>query len=207
MTQRDRRVHGTIGRRCGGPCRAPGQADDDGAVTDPSRAPVVREVSRVDDALRAAMRACWVAATNAGGAVGFAPPVTEDDVEPALEHLVDGVRERGDVLVVLTVGGELAGFAGLVTSAHVLKRHWASVLRVQVHPRYQGRGLGRVLMEGVHEAGRRHGWEFLHLTVRGGTGTDAFYARLGYREVGRIPAALRVAPGDDREEISMVRPL
>ncbi len=167
----------------------------------------VREVVRIDDGLRGAMRACWVDVTNAGGAVGFVPPVTAADVEPALEHLVSGVHERGDVLVVLSVDGELAGFAGLVTSAHVLKRHWATVLRVQVHPSRQGSGLGRVLLEGVHDAARRHGWEFVHLTVRGGTGTEAFYRSLGYREVGRIPGALRVAPGDDRDEISMVRPV
>jgi hypothetical protein len=59
----------------------------------------------------------------------------------------------------------------------------------------------------VHEAARRHGWDFVHLTVRGGTGTQAFYDGLGYREVGRIPGALRVAPGDDRDEISMIREL
>ena len=176
-------------------------------MSDVIPAPVVREVSRVDDALRAAMRACWVDVTNAGGAVGFVPPVTGEDVEPALEHLVRGVHERGDALVVLTVGGQLAGFACLVTSSHVLKQHWASVLRVQVHPSHQGRGLGRVLMEGVHDTARRRGWEFVHLTVRGGTGIQAFYAGLGYREVGRIPAALRVAPGDDRDEVSMVRPV
>jgi GNAT superfamily N-acetyltransferase len=167
----------------------------------------VREVSRVDDALRTAMLRCWVDVSNAGGAVGFVPPVTPEDVEPALEHLLEGLRARGDVLVVLTVDGALAGFAGLVTSAHVLKKHWATVLRVQIHPDYQKRGLGRVLLEGVHDAARRHGWEFVHLTVRGGTGTEAFYRGLGYREVGRIPGALRVAPGDDRDEISMVRPV
>ena len=176
-------------------------------MSEVSSEPVVREVGRIDEALRAAMRACWVDVSNAGGAVGFVPPVTADDVEPALDHLVRGVHERGDVLLVLTVDGELAGFAGLVVSNHVLKKHWASVLRVQVHPRHQGRGLGRVLMAGVHAAAGRHGWEFLHLTVRGGTGTEAFYAGLGYREVGRIPAALRVAPGDDRDEVSMVRPV
>jgi GNAT superfamily N-acetyltransferase len=167
----------------------------------------VREVVRIDDALRAAMLSCWVDVTNAGGAVGFVPPVTGADVDPALEHLVSGVHERDGILVLLVVDGELAGFAGLMTSAHVLKQHWATVLRVQVHPSRQGRGLGRLLLEGVHEAARRHGWEFVHLTVRGGTGTEAFYRTLGYREVGRIPAALRVAPGDDRDEISMIRPV
>ena len=164
----------------------------------------VREHARVDDALRAAMLACWVDVTNAGGAVGFVAPVTSADVEPALQHLVSGVHDRGDVLVVLTVDRELAGFAALVTSAHLLKQHWATVLRVQVHPSRQGAGLGRVLMQGVEDAGRRHAREFLHLTVRAGLGLEGFYERLGYRQVGRIPAALRVAPGDDRDEISMV---
>ncbi len=167
----------------------------------------VREYREVDDALRTAMLRCWVDVTNAGGAVGFVRPVTPEDVEPALEHLLDGLRTRGDVLVVLTVDGAVAGFAGLVTSAHVLKKHWATVLRVQIHPDFQKSGLGRTLMQGVHEIARRHGWEFLHLTVRGGTGTEAFYAGLGYVEVGRIPDALRVAPGDDRDEVSMIHRL
>ena len=47
----------------------------------------------------------------------------------------------------------------------------------------------------------------LQLTVRGGKGTEAFYAKLGYSEVGRLPGALRVADGDDRDEIFMWLPL
>jgi hypothetical protein len=39
-----------------------------------------------------------------------------------------------------------------------------------------------------------------HLAVRGGIGLEAFYARLGWREIGRWPDALRLAPGDDRDE-------
>ena len=38
-------------------------------------------------------------------------------------------------------------------------------------------------------------------------GVDGFYRGLGYHEVGRMPGAIRVAPGDDREEILMRRPL
>ncbi|MCV2490070.1 GNAT family N-acetyltransferase [Geodermatophilus sp. YIM 151500] len=164
----------------------------------------VRAVREVDGALRAALLTCWTDVSNAGGAVGFVPPVTTDDVAPALDVLLDGVRRSGDALAVLTVDGEVAGFATVVQSTGVLRRHWASVLRVQVHPSRHGQGLGRVLMTGIHAIARDRGWEFLHLTVRGGTGLEAFYERLGYREVGRIPGALRVAPGDDRDEISVV---
>ena len=82
-----------------------------------------------------------------------------------------------------------AGFAALVGSSSPLRRHWATVLRVQVHPSRQGAGLGRALMEGVHRIAAGRGWEFVSLTARGGTGVDAFYRGLGYTEVGRIPGA------------------
>jgi hypothetical protein len=48
------------------------------------------------------------------------------------------------------------------------------------------------------------GLEQLHLAARGGMGLERFYARLGWREIGRWPGALRLAPGDDRDEILMV---
>jgi hypothetical protein len=44
----------------------------------------------------------------------------------------------------------------------------------------------------------------LHLTVRGGTGLEKFYGRLGWREVKRWPRALRLDDGDDRDEVLMV---
>jgi GNAT superfamily N-acetyltransferase len=72
---------------------------------------------------------------------------------------------------------------------------------VQVHPSCQGAGLGRVLMTGVHDIARDRGWEFLSLSARGGTGVERFYRGLGYTEFGRLPGAVRVAPGDDRDEI------
>ncbi|MCA0145665.1 GNAT family N-acetyltransferase [Blastococcus sp. LR1] len=167
----------------------------------------VRPVTAVDDALRAELLACWIDVTNAGGAVGFVPPVTRDDVAPVLDRLLDGVRSGRDVLCLLTDDGRTAGFAALVGLTGPLRRHWGTVLRVQVHPSRQGEGLGRVLMEGVHEVARSRGYEFLHLTARDGTGVDAFYRRLGYREVGRVPGAIRVAPADDRDEIALVRTL
>jgi GNAT superfamily N-acetyltransferase len=172
-------------------------------ATDVRAVSEVRPVSAVDDALRQEMLDCWTDVSNAGGAVGFVPPVTEEDVVPLLDRLLEGVGSGRDVIALLTVDGETAGFATLVGSLSPLRRHWGTVLRVQVHPSYQGRGLGRVLMDGVHRIARDRGWEFLHLTARGGTGIDGFYRGLGYEEVGRLPGAIRVAPGDDRDEIVM----
>ena len=167
----------------------------------------VRAVSVVDDVLRGELLACWTDVSNAGGAVGFVPPVTTDDVEPVLAHLLEGVDSGRDVLAVLTVDGVTAGWASIVGSSGPLRRHWATVLRVQVHPSRQGGGLGKALMRGVHDIARERGYEFLYLTARGGTGVDAFYRGLGYREMGRLRGAIRVAPGDDRDEILLQLPL
>jgi GNAT superfamily N-acetyltransferase len=178
-------------------------ARDDGGVSDVE----VRAVTAVDDVLRGELLVCWTDVSNAGGAVGFVPPVTTDDVEPVLVHLLEGVHSGRDVLAVLSVDGVTAGWAAIVGSSSPLRSHWATVLRVQVHPSRQGQGLGRALMEGVHDIARQRRWEFLYLSARGGTGVDGFYRGLGYREVGRLPGAIRVAPGDDREEILLQLPL
>ncbi|MFL6096964.1 MAG: GNAT family N-acetyltransferase [Blastococcus sp.] len=167
----------------------------------------VRAVSAVDDVLRGELLACWTDVSNAGGAVGFVPPVTADDVDPVLTRLLEGVHSGRDVLAVLTVDGVTAGWAALVGASSPLRSHWATVLRVQVHPSRQSAGLGRALMEGVHDIARERGWEFLSLTARGGTGVDGFYRGLGYRDVGRLPGAIRLAPGDDRDEILLYLPL
>ncbi|MGY1710654.1 GNAT family N-acetyltransferase [Geodermatophilus sp. SYSU D00758] len=163
----------------------------------------VSAVSTVDEELRGWLLACWTDVSNAGGAVGFVPPVTPDEVAPVLDALLCRVEQGREVLAVLEVDGERAGFAVLSLSQSPLRQHWATVLRVQVHPDRQGEGLGRVLIEGVHDLARARGLEFLHLTVRGGTGTESFYERLGYREFGRMAGAIRVAPGDDRDELHL----
>jgi hypothetical protein len=58
-------------------------------------------------------------------------------------------------------------------------------------------------MKQAEAVGRQLGWAALHLTVRDGTGVERFYAAHGYREVGRLPGALRIGPGDDRDETHM----
>ena len=83
--------------------------------------------------------------------------------------------------------------------------HWGLISHLQTLPAVQGQGIGGALMTHARQVARQEmGLEQLHLAVRGGTGLEHFYARLGWREIGRWPGALRLAPGDDGDEVLMV---
>jgi GNAT superfamily N-acetyltransferase len=154
-------------------------------------------------ALREQLLATWVAATNAGGALGLVAPATVADAEVLATPLWSRLEAGLDELVVGRLDGRVVGWFVLERRGGPLSPHWRTVKRLQVHPDQQGRGFGARLLAEAADVARRLGLEALHLTVRGGTGTEAFYAARGYVEVGRLPRALRLAPGDDRDEIHM----
>lgn len=65
--------------------------------------------------------------------------------------------------------------------------------------------MGGALMMSARQIARQEmGLEQLHLAARGGMGLERFYAKLGWREIGRWPGALRLTPDDDRDEILMI---
>lgn len=158
-----------------------------------------------DPELRQQLLDTWVRVTDAGGAVGFVPPADRERIGETLDSHLARVIEGRDALGVLRRAGDgpAAGMGILSASASPLRQHWRTVLRLMVDPGLQGIGAGRVLVEGLHEIGRELGLEFLCLTVRGGLGIEGFYGRIGYEIHGRNPRAIRVAPGDEREEIHM----
>ncbi|MGQ5265102.1 GNAT family N-acetyltransferase [Micromonospora sp. ZYX-F-536] len=153
--------------------------------------------------LRAEIVALWVDVTNAGGAVGFVPPVTAADVHATAEATFAGITDGPDRLLAAYVGERLVAVLIFCDNRFPLKAHWCVLKRVMVHPDTQGTGYGSALMREAARLGRELGHEALHVTVRDGLGLDGFYRRLGYREIGRLPGALRVTAGDDRDEILM----
>ncbi|WP_055600342.1 GNAT family N-acetyltransferase [Streptomyces aureus] len=166
----------------------------------------------IDPALRDGVLSLWADVSNADGAVGFVPPVTPDEIRPSLlKHLVSMSEGGTRLLVGRDENGAVAATAFFTFNTHPLMQHWVWLYTVMVDPRYQGRGYGRDLMAAVeHTARTAEGFEDIEavrLSCRGGTGVDGFYAKCGYKEVGRVPDAIRVAPGDDRDDIIMLLPL
>ncbi|MFJ9540595.1 GNAT family N-acetyltransferase [Streptomyces sp. NPDC101225] len=160
----------------------------------------------VSPALRDEVLALWADVSNAGGSVGFVPPVTVHDIRPELvKHLVAMAEGRTRLLVGRDAAGTVAATAFLTHNTHRLMKHWVWLFTVMVHPRHQGRGYGRDLLSAAADAARTlDGVEAIRLTCRGGLGLEHFYGSCGYKEVGRIPDAIRVAPGDDRDDIFML---
>lgn len=189
-----------------GECRALGDDRPGEAPSAVFEAPRLSRVEVLDDRLRAEVLALWTAVNDAGGAVSFLPGAPVERVAEALAAHEDQMATGDAVAGALRdPDGALVGWAWWVRTANPVLHHGRWLNRVMVDPTRQGRGLGLVLMAGMHRIAREDGVELLQLGVRSGWGASEFYARCGYVEVGRIPGAIRVGPGDDRDDVTMAR--
>ncbi|GAB2629816.1 GNAT family N-acetyltransferase [Kribbella swartbergensis] len=168
---------------------------------------VVEPDEVLDPGLRADLLDTWIAATDAGGAVGFTSPAPVELVAETLDEALGRVAAGLDLLGVLHNGERYVGMGLLVSRGSALQAHWRTVLRLMVHPKHQGNGAGRMLMEGLRGSAVDLGLEQSQLTIRDGLGLEKFYEPLGYRIVGRHPRAIRLGPGDYRDEIMLVQDL
>jgi GNAT superfamily N-acetyltransferase len=138
--------------------------------------------------------------TRAGGAVGFAADAPEEDIRASAEQAVEDVRVGREQLFALDARGELAGVVFLRRGPKATVQHRADVVRLMVHPDLQGRGWGKALLDAVVAHATTIGLEQLLLSTRGGTSLPEFYVKQGWTQVGLFPDALRIGPGDLRDE-------
>jgi RimJ/RimL family protein N-acetyltransferase/GNAT superfamily N-acetyltransferase len=172
-------------------------------------APRVTRADRFDEAAREDVLDLWCRVNDSGGSVGFLPGAARPAVAAALarheEQMLLGTACAGELR---EPDGTLVGLAWLVRGDNPLQAHGLGVMRLMVDPDRQGRNLGRILLGGLHRLAREvPGVEQVTLDYRSGSGLGEFYARCGYDEVGRIPRAIRVGPGDDRDSVVMARRL
>lgn len=166
----------------------------------------VKHPHDADAGIRQMMTDCWITVTNAGGAAGFPfPPVDARQVAPAVDHLAEQLDPQRCRILIATDSGALRGWVVLSRGASPLIAHWGTVNHLQTHPEHRNRGIGSALARELRRIARDEmGLEQLHLAARGGVGLEDFYSRLGWREIGRWPNKLRLAPNDTRDEVLMI---
>ncbi len=171
--------------------------------------PRFEALTTFDEATREQVLDLWVRTNDAGGAVGFLPGAPRSRVAEALAAHESAMATGATVAVVLRSAADdrLLGLSFLVQGSNPLLDHTRTVYRVMTDPDRRGQNLGRLLLAATHRVARESGVEILTLGVRSGTGTSAFYGACGYRESGRVLGAIRVAPGDERDDITMTRRL
>jgi dUTP pyrophosphatase len=150
----------------------------------------------------------WAAVTEAGGAVGFTPQASVEEIrrDAAEPHLAEVEAGRQD-LVVAREGGDIVGFGFLVTQpGPAVKSHLGVVARLQCHPSARGRGIGAQVLAELEVCARERGLLVMTLTVRAGTGVEAFYLAHGYRLDGRLPDRL-VVDGSLTDELQLSKRL
>jgi GNAT superfamily N-acetyltransferase len=138
-----------------------------------------------DSDLRA-LAGLLVDAVESGAAVSFLAPLT-------LERALDWWRKttaRADSRAIFLVARDAEGVAGTVQLQPAWapnQPHRAEIVKLLVHRRSRGSGLGTRLMQSIEDAAWRAGFGLLTLDARSGTAAERLYRKLGWTALGAIP--------------------
>ena len=133
------------------------------------------------------------ACVHEGASVGFTMPFEQSE---ACAYWLDRVAAPhavgGKLVLIATLGDDVAGTAQLDLDSMPSKRHHAEVSKVLVDPAFRRAGVGRALMQEVERRAAQEGRWLLTLDTAGDA-AEALYRSLGYRLAGAIPNYARKA--------------
>ena len=127
-----------------------------------------------------------VETVDSGAAVSFLAPLSRERAESWWRQTLEAAGPRS----VFLVGRDDEGVAGTVQLHGAWapnQPHRAEVVKLMVHPRSQGQGLGRRLMESIESSALEAGYTLLTLDAKRGAAAERLYRRLGWVAAGTIP--------------------
>ncbi|MGW0415937.1 N-acetyltransferase family protein [Streptomyces collinus] len=133
--------------------------------------------------------ALLLADTVAGGAsVGFLAPLTPAAADAWWRERADAVAAgRLQVWAAEDGAGRPAGTVGLAMPDKPNSRHRAELVKLMVHRRARGAGLGRLLLATAEQAAAAAGLTLLHLDTETGSPAERLYRSAGWTRAGTIP--------------------
>ena len=146
-------------------------------------------------------------AVNGGSPLGFVPPLSALEAHNYWLSLAPELRDGSRLLLVAFTQQGPAGSAQLVLSTAPSGRHRAEIQKLFVASEVRGNGVGRALVTALHYAARRSHRSLIVLDTRRGDPAEAFYRRLGYREVGVIPGWTIGPQGERYDHVTLYHEL
>jgi ribosomal protein S18 acetylase RimI-like enzyme len=157
--------------------------------------------------LRPALAALLVDAVDGGASLGFLAPLATDAARGYWRSLAPELEAGRRIVVVARVGARVVGSGQLALPTWPNARHRAEVQKLFVDATLRGQGVGRSLMDALHDAARRRGRRLLLLGARRADPAVAFYKAIGYQEAGVIPGYAIDASGVRHDNVSMYHEL
>jgi ribosomal protein S18 acetylase RimI-like enzyme len=141
------------------------------------------------DRLAEILQAC----VHEGASIGFVMPFERSEARAYWLNRVAAPHAAGSKLVLIaTLGGDIAGTAQLDLDSMPSKRHHAEVSKVLVDPRFRRAGVARALMQAIERHAAIESRWLLTLDTAGDA-AEGLYRALGYSIAGAIPNYARNA--------------
>lgn len=134
-------------------------------------------------------------AVDAGAALGFLPPLGDDECLRYWLSLRTGLRGSERVLLVAHVWGRLAGSGRLMLPRWPNARQRAEVQKLIVGQGFQRRGVGAALMVALDHVAKASGRSLVILGNRGSEAPQRFFQHLDYQLAGVLPDAVAGTAG------------
>jgi GNAT superfamily N-acetyltransferase len=146
----------------------------------------------VSDADVFALAGLLLDAVESGAAVSFLATLTCEQAEDWWRRTIAACDDqagpgRGPIILIARDAQGIAGTAQVQPAWAPNQPHRAEVVKVIVHQRCRGRGLGTRLMEAIEDQALRAGYTLLTLDARRGGAAERLYRRMGWTHVGTIP--------------------
>lgn len=131
---------------------------------------------------------------------------TESDEDKA-QYLEGITTSQKSLMIVCTIGGEIAGTCQLMFHQRLKTKHRAEV-SISVLKKYWGLGIGTALFSEMISIAKGKGLYQLELDyVEGNERACGLYEKMGFVHVGEKPNAIRLKDGTMLKEFSMVKKL
>ena len=142
---------------------------------------------------------------NAGGTVGFMPPVSSEEATIYWLNVVQALETPLRVLLVARDGTKIVGTTQLDLCGRSNGLHRAEVMKVMVHPSRQSQGIGAQLMQAIELEAQREGRTTLVLDTREGEPSERLYDKTGFIKAGSIPNYARSGDGSLHTTVYMYK--
>jgi acetyltransferase len=144
---------------------------------------------------------------NGGAPMGFHPLMTRDESRNYWLGLRAELQTGSRLLLAAYDGDRIIGSGQLNFPPLPNARHRVELQKLFVGPAVRGQGVGRLLMDALHDAARQRGRTLILLSAHHRGPAERFYKELGYREIGVTPGYFVGPSGERADNVSLYQEL